>query len=236
MISKKVIERLIIYRSFLNHLVENKRENVFSHQLAEHCGLTATRVRRDLMHIGFIGNYKAGYRVDLLIAHIRDILEPREGIPLALIGVGNLGRAILTYFSRQNPQFRLVASFDNDPQKIGRVIAGCRCHDLDQIVPILSENPVQTAIITVPATAAQSVADQLVRAGVTGIVNFSPVSLKVPQHVAIEYIDFGLIFEKVAYFSRKSGLTQASDKPIHTALNGAVPRTEASGFGGDHEN
>jgi redox-sensing transcriptional repressor len=191
-----------MYRTVLEQSAVRGVANLFSKDLAELTGNSPTQVRRDLMTVGYYGNPQKGYAVAELAEKIRGLLEPPDGISMALAGIGNLGRAIIGYFTHLKPKFNLVAAFDNDEAKVGRVIAGCRCHHSKDIVEVLSKNPIQLGIITVPETQAQKVADQFAAAGVKGIVNFAPVPIRVPADVYLENMHMTLTFEKVAYFAR----------------------------------
>jgi len=121
---------------------------------------------------------------------------------LALVGVGNLGRAMLAYFQGRRPRLSIVAAFDSDPAKYGRVIQGCRCYSLDQMEEIVRDARITVGVITVPASEAQRIANRLVSSGVTGIINYAPVPLWAPPHVYVEDIDMTMSLEKVAYFAR----------------------------------
>jgi redox-sensing transcriptional repressor len=202
MTSRKTIERLIIYRLLLEKLESLGTINVFSNQLAELSGNTSAQVRRDLMAVGYIGNPRHGYRISELLKGIRTILEPRDGIVMTLVGIGNLGRAILGYFYPLKPKFNLIAAFDNDQSKINRVISGCRTYAVADLPAIIGGAVVDLGIITVPGDQAQAIADLLIANGVRGLVNFSPVPLKVPEGVYLENMYMTMTFEKVAYFSR----------------------------------
>ncbi|MCE5250964.1 redox-sensing transcriptional repressor Rex [bacterium] len=202
MISGKTIGRLSLYRRLLNELVRDAVKNIYSHELAARAGVTAAQVRRDIMNIGYSGNPNRGYDVQLLIEGIGNFLDTAEGQKVALIGVGNLGRAILAYFSGRRPKLSIVAAFDNDPEKYGRVIQGCRCYPIDQIQKIVQELDIRIATLCVPAGVAQDIADMLVQSGIKGILNFAPVPLHVPRNIYVEDIDLTMSFEKVAYFAR----------------------------------
>lgn len=199
---QKTIERLIMYRTVLEKMSEQENKNIYSKQLAESAGNTAAQVRRDLMFVGYSGNPGNGYDVSTLIDCINNLLEPDDGIPMILIGIGNLGRAILGYFSSMKPKFSLIGAFDTDSNKINRVIAGCRCYHISEMNAILQGKDIQLGVITVPGNQAQNAADKLVEIGVNGIVDFSSVPLRVPLSVHLEKISMTMMFEKVAYFSR----------------------------------
>ena len=203
MTSDKTIGRLSLYRRLLSGLLSDGVANTFSHQLASLAGVTAAQVRRDLMAIGYSGTTKRGYEVPELIDSIAQFLDSAQGQSVALVGVGNLGRAILSYFSGRRPHLSIVAAFDNDPYKINRVIHGCHCYSLEDLPEVVRKNNIHVGIITVPAAVAQSCTDSLVGAGVRGLLNFAPIRLRVPPSIYVEDIDMTMSLEKVAYFARK---------------------------------
>jgi len=203
MISRRTIGRLSLYRRLLNEMQAEGSLSVYSHDLAAKAGVTAAQVRRDVMYVGYTGSPTRGYSVSGLAEAIGTFLDAPEPQSVALVGVGNLGRAILAFFSGRRPKLSVVATFDSDPNKIGRVIHGCRCYAVDEMETRLPEMGVGVAILTVPAGAAQGVAEMLVRAGVRGILNFAPVPLRLPQTVFVEDIDMTVSLEKVAYFARQ---------------------------------
>ena len=198
----KTLERLIMYRIVLEQNAGQGVTHLFSKDLADQTGSNPAQVRRDLMAVGYSGNPQKGYAVIDLIEKIRHMLEPAEGIPMTLIGIGNLGRAIVGHFNRLKPKFNLVAAFDTDENKIGRVIAGCHCYHVNEIPEVLAPYIIQLGIITVPESYAQKAADQLIAAGVRGIANFAPTPIRVPAGVYLENMQLTLTFEKVAYFAR----------------------------------
>jgi redox-sensing transcriptional repressor len=198
----KNIERLVIYRLLLEDLTARGKTQVFSNEIAQIVGNTAAQVRRDLMVVGCTGNTRNGYGVDDLLAAIRSLLAPPDGITMAVIGVGNLGRALLGYFSLLQPRFRIVGAYDRDENKVGRTIAGYRISPIGAMPEQLARTPVQLGVITVPADQAQHMAEALVKANVKGIVNFAPVPLHVPPGTWLENMHITATFEKAAYFAR----------------------------------
>jgi redox-sensing transcriptional repressor len=202
-IPDRVIERLSAYRRHLRQFLAGGRDRVFSHDLALPEGVTAAQVRRDIMTIGYSGSPAKGYDVAGLIQHISRLLDPPEQQAVALVGVGHLGRALLDYFAALHPEHEIVAAFDINPAKVGRVVHGCHCHALAVLPDILRENPVSVGVIAVPGAAAQDVADRLVEAGVSGLLNFAPVRLRVPADVFVEDVDISLSLEKAAFFARE---------------------------------
>ena len=205
MISPLTIGRLSLYRRLLHVLQAEGARNIYSHQLATIAGCSAAQVRRDLMVVGYSGSATHGYEVAQLIESLRGFLDAPGGQGVALVGVGNLGKAILSYFAGRRPNLQIVAAFDNDPYKVNRVIHGCRCYAMEHLYEVAHAQGIRLAIITVPAQSAQGVADTLVQAGIRGILNFAPVRLRVPPHVYVEDIDMTVSLEKVAYFARQGG-------------------------------
>ncbi|MHC4872613.1 MAG: redox-sensing transcriptional repressor Rex, partial [Planctomycetota bacterium] len=184
-ISGKVIERLSLYRRLMTNAFESGEVSMYSHDLAEKAGVTAAQVRRDLMEIGFAGTSKKGYEVSGLKKAIADYLDNPDGEKVALIGVGNLGRALLPFFAAHEPNVRINAAFDTDPFKTGRVIHGCRVYPDNELDKVIKEQDINVAILAVPAEYAQSVTARLLNAGICGIMNFAPVTLKVPEYVTV---------------------------------------------------
>jgi redox-sensing transcriptional repressor len=198
----KTVGRLSLYRRLLKQVNQRDASHVFSHTLADMAGVTAAQVRRDLMTVGCCGTPTKGYAVAGLIDQITAFLNPPGRQHVALVGVGNLGRALLAYFPARRPQTRIVAAFDNDPQKAGRVILGCRCHPVAEMAELIRAQAVSAVIIAVPANAAQEAAETAVQAGARGILNFAPVPLRLPPEIYVEDIDISTSLDKVMYFAR----------------------------------
>jgi redox-sensing transcriptional repressor len=203
-ISTRSVERLSIYRRALLHGRHEYGSSVYSHQLAQSCQLTAAQVRRDLMAIGYSGNPNSGYNVKRLLSSLATFLDSQETRAVAIVGMGYLGRAIAAFLANRSVKIRLVAAFDVDLDKIGLSFSDVRCHSVRQMAEVLAEKRIEIAIITVPAEHAQHVAEQLAAAGVTGILNFAPVVLHLPERIYIENIDMTVSLEKVAFFARAS--------------------------------
>lgn len=198
----KTVERLVLYKRLLKDLQAKGENSLYSHQLAKLANNTPAQVRRDLMMIGYSGGTpRKGYQVEELIDRITSVLEETEEKKIILVGIGNLGRAILSYFSFQHPGLSIVAAFDNDENKTNRVIAGCRCFHLRELEEKVKETGATIGVITVPAQHAQAAADIMVDAGIKGILNFAPVPLKLPEGVFNDRIDISMALEKIAYFA-----------------------------------
>jgi len=202
----KTVERLSEYRRTLLACLAENRNFIFSHDLAARLHITAVQVRRDFMLIGYTSVHRKGYDVKELIETISRIIDSEKGMNVAIIGIGNLGRALAAYFKGKRSKLNLVASFDTDPQKINKVISGVRCYPYDELVKIVSELNIEIAILTVPADFAKEIAEESVRAGIRGILNFTTVPLNVPSDVYLEEYDMITSIEKVAYFVKENKL------------------------------
>lgn len=201
-VSTRSVERLSIYRRALLHGQHEFGTSVYSHQLAQACQLTAAQVRRDLMAIGYSGNPNSGYDVERLLASLAAFLDSQETRPVAIVGMGYLGRAIAAFLTNRSHTIRLTAAFDVDLDKIGLVFSDVRCHSVRKMPEVMADERIDIGIITVPAQHAQAVAEQLVAAGATGILNFAPVVLRLPARIYVENIDMSVALEKVAFFAR----------------------------------
>jgi redox-sensing transcriptional repressor len=194
--------RLSLYRRLLSGQFTPVPRQVYSHQLAGLAVTTAAQVRRDLMTIGVSGSPRKGYATAELVAVIDEVLLRSVETAVALVGIGNLGRAILAYYANRRP-IGFAAAFDRAPEKTGRVLHGCRCYPSDQIAEVVAREDIHVGVIAVPAPEAQAVCDQLVLAGVTGILNFAPVRLRVPAGLHVENVDLMMALDRVAYFAHE---------------------------------
>lgn len=202
-VSDRVVGRLILYRRLLRELAEEGASHVFSHGLAARAKSTPAQVRRDLMVTGYMGSPARGYEVRELIAALSAFLDAPDRQRVALIGVGNLGRALLAYFMGRHPQFEIAAAFDVDPHKVGSVVNGCPIHHTATLEDVVRREGIEIAVIAVPASEAQLVATQLYKTGARGILNFAPVRLWAPEGVYVEHLDMTMSLERVAYFARR---------------------------------
>jgi len=202
----KTIERLSIYRRNLIQLYSQGKQYIFSHQMANALHLTPVQVRRDIMLIGHTGTLRKGYDIKELIDLIGVIIDSENGKNVAVIGIGNLGKAIISYFNGKRSKLRIKAAFDADPAKTGKLYAGVKTWDISQLEEVIKAEGISIGIIVVPGENAETIADRLVNAGIAGILNFTPRSLNVPSHVYLEEYDMITSIEKVAYHSKMSGV------------------------------
>ena len=202
----KTVERLSEYRRTLLACLSENRNFIFSHDLAARLHITAVQVRRDLMLIGYSSVHRKGYDVRELIDTISRIIDSDEGMNVAIIGMGNLGRALAGYFMGKRSKLTLAGSFDSDPQKINKVISGVKCFPYNEFERLIAELDIHIAILTVPPDFAREIAEETVRFGIKGILNFTTVPLNVPPDVYLEEYDMITSIEKVAYFVKESRL------------------------------
>jgi len=200
----KTIERLSAYRRTLLGCLEEKKNYIYSHDLAARIHITAVQVRRDLMLIGYSSVLRKGYDVKELIETIGTIIDSNESLNVAIIGIGNFGRAVAGYFKGKRSKLHLVASFDNDPQKVNKVISGIKCYPIGDMEKFISELDIRIAILTVPPDHVKDIAAEVVRCGIKGILNFTTVPLNVPSWVFLEEYDMITSIEKVAYFVKEN--------------------------------
>ncbi len=194
-----VVNRLSMYLRELQHLLGDGKETTSSSQLGRRLGFTDTQVRKDLAHFGHFGHPGIGYRCEELVGAIRKILGTDREWRVALVGAGNLGRALLGYRGFHRQGFRLVAAFDTDASLVGSEIEGVPIRHASQLAEIVSQEQVELGLVAVPASVAQEVADQLVAAGVGGILNFAPVTLTVPDGVSKVGVDLARELEQVTF-------------------------------------
>jgi len=195
----KTVERLSQYRRLLYNIYDQSKHHVFSHELAALMNLTAVQVRRDLMLIGHTGSQSKGYNVKGLMLLIGRIIDSEAGQKVAIAGLGNLGRAIMSYFAGKREKLSIVAGFDNDPQKTDRNIAGVPCYHINKIQEVIQRENISIVILTVAPEAAHDVAKLFLEAGVKGILNYTSVPLTLPQNVHLEEYDIVTSLEKLAF-------------------------------------
>lgn len=202
MTPEKTIERISLYRRIVGDLLNKSKNHAYSHEIAKLANVKSSQVRHDFMFIGTNGRANAGYNLQELKGHIEDFLTGDKPDNLCIVGVGNLGRAILAFFHARHKNIAIKAAFDKDPALKDKVIQGCRCYSIEDVNEVIKKENIEVAIIAVPAEQAQSVAQILIEAGIKGIVNFAPVPLKVRQGIFVENVDLTMYLEKAAFFTR----------------------------------
>ena len=202
-VSLHTVERLSVYRRKLEELSTDEVEYIHSHQLAALVGVTPAQLRRDLASFGNYGNISRGYDVRRMSRTISQIIGTDRIQNVALVGVGDLGRALLSYRGFEERGFHIVAAFDLDPDKVGRVFAGRRCYALEKLEIVLADLQVRILILTSRPEGLQEVVDRGVQAGVRSFLNFVPKTLTVPADCFVEHIDISAKLEKLSFLSRK---------------------------------
>jgi len=182
------IRRLPQYLQLLRQMQTKGRIAVSCTHLADDLGFTSTQVRKDLAVTGIIGKPKVGYITEELIASIENFLGWNNYSDAFLVGVGNMGNALLGYDDFRLHGLNIVAAFDANPEKIGKNVHNCEIFALDKMYELAERMHIQIGILTVPAAAAQSVASEMVLAGIRAIWNFSPVALEVPDSIIVENV------------------------------------------------
>lgn len=199
-IPRKTIYRLSIYLRCLHRLKSNAIRTVSSEALAKAAGVKSTQLRKDLTYFGQFGTRGLGYDVEQLARMIIDLLGTNSLQPVILVGVGNLGSALLSYRGFEQEGFEIVAAFDADLSKKQTRKNVPPIHGMDELEEIVQRLAVKMAILTVPVTAAQEVANTLVESGITGILNFAPIVLQVPEDVMVNNVNLAIELENLSYF------------------------------------
>lgn len=195
-----VVGRLPLYLRALSFLAAEGRQVTSSQELGQKLGISAAQIRKDLSHFGEFGKQGTGYDIKYLSEQLRRILKVTEEHEVALVGAGDLGHALVHYDGFAGKGFRISVVFDNNPQKIGQRLGAFEILDSESIETIVADRGIEIAIVAVPPNAAQEVVDALVRAGVKAILNYAPITVKVPEGVQVQYIDPVIHLQRMAYY------------------------------------
>ena len=199
-IPQATAKRLPLYYRFLNNLHLQGKSRVSSKELSEAVKVDSATIRRDFSYFGALGKKGYGYNVEYLLGFFRKTLDQDETTKVALIGVGNLGTAFLHYNFTKNNNTKIEMAFDLDPNKIGTEAGGVPIYSIDNMEKHLED--VQAAILTVPGAVAQNIAERLVASGITGILNFTPARITVPDEVRVHHIDLSVELQSLIYFMK----------------------------------
>ena len=202
-IPEATVSRLPVYLRSLLELAGTDVTTVSSEGLAERCGVNAAKVRKDLSHLGSYGTRGVGYDVEVLLAQISRELGLTQDWPVAIVGLGNLGRALANYKGFSARGFRIIGLFDADERRVGEVISGVAIRAMDDLKAVAAETPIAIGIIAVPAPVAQQVADHLVDAGVLSILNFAPAVITVPERVSLRKVDLSIELQILSFYSQR---------------------------------
>jgi len=184
-----IIGRLPVYLRALQRLADRGEQTTSSQELGEIIGISAAQIRKDISQFGEFGKQGTGYSIPFLVERLRSILKVNRVWDMAVVGMGDIGHAIAHYNGFANRGFRVVLVFDNDPGKIGEKVGDFEVKSTSDMGEIIRQHKIKIAVLTVPASAAQETADQLVKAGIKAILNYAPISINVPDGVHVQYID-----------------------------------------------
>ena len=204
-ISPLTLNRLLIYLRCLRSLQGSGNERISSQEFADRFNLSATQFRKDLTGVGAVGIRGIGYEVDRLTRQLEEFMLLDRTHPVVVVGVGNLGQALIRFMNATSGTYRVVAAVDNDPQKIGRtMIAGLAVEDSERIGEVVAREGAEIGVLTVPVDAAQKNYDALVAAGVRGVLNFAPTRLAVQPEVPVKSVDLRIFFEELGFTAGKN--------------------------------
>ncbi len=199
-VPEATIKRLSIYMRVLKDLEKKGVEVISSAELADICGVNAAQIRKDLTYFGEFGIRGVGYYVKELHFDIRKVLGLNQRRNVALVGVGNLGRALASYRNFAEHGYNFVAAFDVDARKVGTVLPGnVPVFAMADLPRVAAEKEIEVAIVTTPAEAAQGAVDRVVEAGIKGVLNFAPVPVQTPSSVKVKKVDLTTEFDNLVY-------------------------------------
>ena len=195
-----VIGRLPIYLRALNRLAQEGRDVTSSHELGQRLGISSAQIRKDLSHFGGFGKQGTGYQITYLIEQLKQVLKVDREWDVALIGAGDLGRAVANYRGFVDRGFRIVCVFDNDPSKVDTQIGEHAIQAFEHVDSVIPALGIKIAMIAVPARQAQAVADRLIEVGIRAILNYAPINLNVPDDVHVQHIDPVVHMQRMTYY------------------------------------
>ncbi|MGI8792462.1 MAG: redox-sensing transcriptional repressor Rex [Acidimicrobiales bacterium] len=202
-IPEATVARLPLYHRALLEVAELKSPTISSERMAELAGVNAAKVRKDLSYLGSYGTRGVGYDVEFLLFQISRELGLTQDWPVVIVGIGNLGHALANYRGFTERGFRIVGLLDADDAKVGEEVAGLRVRGLDDLTDVMADESTVIAVLATPASAAQDVADRLVAAGVTSILNFAPAVITVPDSVSLRKVDLSIELQILSYYQQQ---------------------------------
>ena len=195
-----VVGRLPVYLRALSRMAQEGQTITSSKELGERLGISSAQIRKDLSHFGEFGKQGTGYQIEYLIEQVQRILKVNTEWEVALVGVGDLGRALAHYNGFVNRGFRISALFDSDPAKIGTTIDELKIMDAAKMVEEIRARGLKVAMLAVPAEKAQAVADKLVEAGIRAILNYAPINISTPSGMRVQYIDPVIHLQRMTFY------------------------------------
>ena len=204
-IPRATAKRLPIYFRYLTFLNDAGTDRISSSELSDAIKFDAATIRRDFSYFGALGKRGYGYEVKALLDFFANVLDQDSLINVALIGAGNLGQALLNFNFHQSSNIRISAAFDADEKRTGTILAGVPIYKMSELKEQISAQRINIAILTVPQGVAQDITDQLVSAGVKGILNFTPLRVTVPANVRVQNVDLTNELQTLVYFIENYG-------------------------------
>jgi redox-sensing transcriptional repressor len=214
------VARLPVYLRALSTLIDQGVATCSSNELAEQAGVNPAKLRKDLSYLGSYGTRGVGYEVEYLRYQIAREIGQTQDWDVVIVGVGNLGSALSAYQGFSSRGIRVAALVDSDPARVGEVVSGITVTSLDDLDAIIAERGVSIGIIATPGEAAQPVADRLVAAGITSILNFAPAVVQVPDGVALRKVDLSIELQILAYHEQRKAAPDAPAAAVPPAVVG----------------
>lgn len=199
-IPNATIKRLPLYYRYFQFLSDSHNQKVSSTELAKAVQVDSATIRRDFSYFGSLGKRGYGYEVEPMVEFFKKLLNQDKTSKVALVGVGNLGHALLNYNFSQTNNIKIVAAFDSDPAKIGTQINQITVYDIQDVAQHLHEQQIDVVILSIPVGSAQVVTDRLVQAHVKGILNFTPLRISTPENVRVHNVDLANELQTLIYF------------------------------------
>jgi redox-sensing transcriptional repressor len=215
-IPEATVARLPVYLRSLLEVAEVKTTTISSERLADLAGVNAAKVRKDLSYLGSYGTRGVGYDVEYLLYQISRQLGLNQDWPIVIVGVGNLGHALANYRGFAARGFRVVALFDADPGKVGERLGGLEIRAMDDLKRVVQEEGVAIGVVTTPPQVAQEVADRLVEAGVTAVLNFAPTVISVPARVSLRKVDLSIELQILSFYQQRAAVAMLGSEPART--------------------
>lgn len=195
-----IVSRIPVYLRALQRMADHGLTSTSSLELGEKVRISAAQIRKDLSQFGEFGKQGRGYNIPFLMDRLRQILKVDRIWDVAVVGMGDMGHAIVRYPGFSNRGFRVAMCFDSDPAKIGMLVGDFAIRDAKNMQADIKEAGIRMAMITVPASAAQEVTDKLVEVGVCGFLNYAPISLHVPDGIKVQHIDPAINLQRMTYY------------------------------------
>ncbi|MBS3452296.1 redox-sensing transcriptional repressor Rex [Staphylococcus aureus] len=199
-IPRATLKRLPLYYRFVSSLKSKGIDRVNSKAISDALQIDSATIRRDFSYFGELGKKGYGYNIDSLLDFFKSELSESDMIKIAIVGVGNLGKALLTYNFSIHDDMTITEAFDVKEDVIGQKIGNVIVKDNDELITTLKKEEIDVVILTTPERVAQKVADELVQAGVKGILNFTPGRINTPSDVQVHQIDLGIELQSLLFF------------------------------------